>query len=58
MMLHPANKSLLMFVLEALPGNQAPDTTNTQGSGDHVNCYRVRVDGMAEVQSVIKTECK
>ena len=47
-----------MFVLEALPGNQAPDTTNTQGSGDHVNCYRVRVDGMAEVQSVIKTECK
>lgn len=58
-MFHCTNKSLLMSILEALPTNQAPDMTNTQYSGDDVNCsHRVRadiVDSMAKIQS-LKTD--
>ena len=59
-MFHCTNKSQLMSILEALPGNQPAETANTQGAGvDVQGHHRVRVDivdGMAEVQSLKKTD--
>ena len=59
-MFHCTNKSQLMFILEALPGDQPAETANTQEAGvDVQGRHRVRVDivdGMAEVQSLKKTD--
>ena len=59
-MFHCTNKSQLMSILEALPGDQPAETANTQVAGvDVQGRHRVKVDivdGMAEVQSLKKTD--